>query len=712
MGGRPGQRVVSLNLKPKTRTATATAAARVATEGDWYAGRGEAILTSVKGATRANVALRVRGESSLLESERDIIQPPPRLPFAQSGNVIGFPDLFGEIDPLLSAAAGETVTVAPVLSIANPTLADFIPNANQPALTDLGAFRTVRPQTRNYDLNGSYSTRLAPWLTGTASLRLNRYTSESKRGLPSATFALSPTNPASPFSTDVALAYYGEDPMRTRFERDSGEANVTLDGTFGEWISNFNVRHAESEDETRIERQSTFGSIPLDDTTNPFATDLSATIPTQTDKATAHATTNLADLSFTGPVVKLPAGPLQATVEGRLSGNTLKSDNGFSPEQHFHRSEEAIRGAIDVPITSRENGFASPLGDLSLQGEYTHIHFSDAGGLDNYSAGLVWEPLAALRLNASIEQTERPATVQTLGNPVIVTSNVRVFDPIAGDTVDVTQITGGNPDLRPEKFKIQRASALVRLVPRLNLQLNAEYTYTNQRNYISALPEASAAVMFAFPDRYVRGLSGELITVDLRPVNFDAHREKRLRWGLSMRTRLDGGPSKAGGPSTAGHPQTLLQLTANHTVVFLDEIAIRPGLPNVDLLSGGAIGIAGGRVRHQVDGTASITSGGLGARLGVAWRGKSFLDSRINGTVDTLEFSPVLLVNLRAFTDGARIFGHNSWTRGLRLSLNAINLLNDRQEVRDSAGSTPLQYQPGYRDPIGRTIEFEIRKVF
>jgi len=25
---------------------------------------------------------------------------------------------------------------------------------------------------------------------------------------------------------------------------------------------------------------------------------------------------------------------------------------------------------------------------------------------------------------------------------------------------------------------------------------------------------------------------------------------------------------------------------------------------------------------------------------------------------------------------------------------------------------TPLQYQPGYRDPVGRTIEFELRKVF
>jgi len=48
----------------------------------------------------------------------------------------------------------------------------------------------------------------------------------------------------------------------------------------------------------------------------------------------------------------------------------------------------------------------------------------------------------------------------------------------------------------------------------------------------------------------------------------------------------------------------------------------------------------------------------------------------------------------------------------MRLSLNIVNATNDRQEVRDSTGDTPLRYQAGYRDPLGRTIEIELRKVF
>ncbi|MDQ3482699.1 MAG: TonB-dependent receptor, partial [Pseudomonadota bacterium] len=101
-------------------------------------------------------------------------------------------------------------------------------------------------------------------------------------------------------------------------------------------------------------------------------------------------------------------------------------------------------------------------------------------------------------------------------------------------------------------------------------------------------------------------------------------------------------------------------------MVFTDRILIRPELDPVDLLEGGAIGIASGRVRHQIDGTATITSGGIGARVGAAWRGKSLLESRIGGTTDMLRFSHVTTVNLRAFADMRRLLPESPWAKGLR----------------------------------------------
>jgi iron complex outermembrane recepter protein len=717
-GGTSGQRLVSLTLNRSVRTATATVAPKVATDGDWHSVRAEGILTRIVGSTRANIALRARGDSSLLESERGLLQPDPSRPFAQTGNVIGFPDLTGEIDPLLSALAGHIVTVAPVPASTSPTLAGFAAGADHPAITDLGQFRTLRPNTDNYDFNGTFTTPLTPWLTSTTTFRLNHNTSRSLRGLPNALFVLPATNAFSPFSRDVALAFYGPAALHSRSTSKSGEGNLTLNARFGQWVGNFNARHSESRSNSLSERQAQFGSILLGDTIDPFGADLSPLIPLRVDTTSSESTTNLLNLTLTGPALLLPAGPLTATVEGRLGWNSLRSRSTFSTvfgDTKFDRSEQSIRGAVEVPLTSRENGVLPQIGNLSATAEGVLVHFSDAGDLHRYAVGLAWEPIAALRLRGSIENTESPPSIQLLGNPVLLTPDVRTFDPLTGQTVDVTQITGGVPELRPQDVKIKRLSALLRLLPSYKLQLNAEYTDTNTRNFVSSLPEASAAVMLAFPDRFVRDSSGNLVSVDLRPVNFDSDREKRLRWGLSLNKKIAGGitrPAATPGGSAERTPTTYLQLSANHTVVFSDKIVIRSGLDPVDLLSGGAIGIGGGRLRHQVDGTAALTSGGLGVRVGAAWRGASTLDTRIGGVTDTLHFSPVFLLNLRAFADMRRLLPHSNWARGLRLSLDVLNLTNDRQRVRDSFGNTPLQYQPAYRDPLGRTIEFEIRKVF
>ena len=70
------------------------------------------------------------------------------------------------------------------------------------------------------------------------------------------------------------------------------------------------------------------------------------------------------------------------------------------------------------------------------------------------------------------------------------------------------------------------------------------------------------------------------------------------------------------------------------------------------------------------------------------------------------------MVNLKAFADVHRLLPKADWAKSFRISLNVLNLTNDRQRVRDSAGLTPLQYQRGYRDPLGRTVEIEFRKVF
>jgi outer membrane receptor protein involved in Fe transport len=79
---------------------------------------------------------------------------------------------------------------------------------------------------------------------------------------------------------------------------------------------------------------------------------------------------------------------------------------------------------------------------------------------------------------------------------------------------------------------------------------------------------------------------------------------------------------------------------------------------------------------------------------------------------DSLRFGSLSLLNLRAFTNAERLLGRSPLARGTRLSLTITNLFNAREEVTDRASLTPLAYQPAFRDALGRTIEFEVRRRF
>ena len=50
--------------------------------------------------------------------------------------------------------------------------------------------------------------------------------------------------------------------------------------------------------------------------------------------------------------------------------------------------------------------------------------------------------------------------------------------------------------------------------------------------------------------------------------------------------------------------------------------------------------------------------------------------------------------------------------KGSRLRLSFDNLFDAQRRITDANGVVPLNYQPGYIDPLGRYIELEWRKTF
>ena len=89
--------------------------------------------------------------------------------------------------------------------------------------------------------------------------------------------------------------------------------------------------------------------------------------------------------------------------------------------------------------------------------------------------------------------------------------------------------------------------------------------------------------------------------------------------------------------------------------------------------------------------------------------------SLVTGTAlepDRLQFASFARFDLKLFGGAAQVFGPNPVTRGLRLTVAIDNVLGKRPLVSNLAGVTPLGYQPIYRDPLGRLVSVELRKVF
>src|SRR5579863_1968314 len=230
--------------------------------------------------------------------------------------------------------------------------------------------------------------------------------------------------------------------------------------------------------------------------------------------------------------------------------------------------------------------------------------------------------------------------------------------------------------------------------------------------------------MAAFPDRFMRDVAGQLVGVDGRPVNFSSLNEQALRSSIGFIIPLyhlanpsEGSAQQTGETSTSARPSVdiptpRVEVNFSHSILLDSTAVIRPGLPPIDLLGGGAIDTGGGRPRHTINGAISLTDRGTGVRLTGSWRSPSTLFVGAGGANDQLRFGALATLDLMVFARTQRLFPGYGWAENGRISVSVANIANARERVTDSQGLTPLGYQPAYLDAVGRTIMLELRKVF
>ncbi|HYC66751.1 TonB-dependent receptor plug domain-containing protein [Brevundimonas sp.] len=776
-GYRADQRVVNFVLKSNFRSITTQVEGRVPTAGGRTTTGLDANVLRISGAQRWSMELEYDQSTPLFESERDLNRAAGSTPFDLTGNVSGAlipgaaaPDYWAEIDPALSGLVGETARVAPVPT-AGFTLNDFAAAYGEPRTGDLSAYRTLMSATESASVGGTIKHDLNGTTQITFSGSLEDSNNRSFNGLPGVVLTLPDGNPFSPFADDVFVYRYIDDAGALGRETDTltASAGVLLDGFLGEdwrWTLSGNYDRVETDTVTGRGYNAAPFQMRLDagdPTASPFAP-LTPADFTLTPNDTANSVSEVlsTELVLNGDLWELPAGDVSSTIKFGADTRSLESTSfrsGVTTERSQSRDRFNGQANFSVPIASTRNGVLPLLGDMSLNSNAGYEDLSDFGGLTSLGAGLNWTPIEQVSFLVSYTDEQGAPTIGQLNDPVISTPNVPVFDFATGDTVLVSRVDGGNPNLDAENRFVWKAGITLQPFKDEDLRISSTWTRNTTDNAINSFPTITSELEAALPGRFTRDPAGNLVSIDARPLNF-AHAEREdIRTGFNF-SKAFGTPTEpapdAAGRSGAGGPvvvrsegpgggdrprgergggegpqvvrmggggggrgrgrgmqpgQGRFMLSVYHTYRVRDEILIADGLPILDLLDGAATSSRGGSPRHEIQAQMGVFKSGMGAFLNANWRDGTRIDG---GSGPDLFFSDQTTVNLNVFVDLGAQTGwveRYPWLKGARLQVGVRNLFDTRTEVTSSAGDTPLNYQPDYLDPEGRTIGISLRKI-
>jgi hypothetical protein len=552
------------------------------------------------------------------------------------------------------------------------------------------SFRSLVPSAQRLDLSLTAADQLNSWLSGFVTSRLaigGRRTS------------LGPFAPAG--GSQEALVQAGRTLVAS--------SDLTLNGQVGAWQLGLFANYIHNRSRTATENV-----LPAEPRPVPLVV-----------RSTAASVGG--QLSAFGPLLELPAGPVTLSLNAGASLDRIEGKRlfrGAATRSSTSLTSSTLTAALDIPITSRTGRSLAALGDISASLELSRQHVSDFGSFSNYRISLLWRPTPQLTFNGSAGRSTSAPSVASLDEPAIETPGIPYFDPLRGETVDVTLITGGTRTLLRQTDETRRLAANFNPFRSLGLRLTADYSEFRQLNAISEFPSPSSIIIQTFPERFSRDVNGRLIGVDARPVSLSRRSERQLRTGFLLDLPLGrGGGGVASiaeedenaadrGADMRSRIRPRLQISAAHSWLVAGELVARPGQAPIDLLSREAVGFGGlGQPRHRFDLSIAYAERGLGARLSFQSRGASFIEAN-GSTANALRFEPLTTFNIRAWVRGERLAPRSPLMRGVRLNLSVVNITGVRERVEDRFGITPLSYQAAYRDPVGRRVEIAIRKTF
>ena len=204
------------------------------------------------------------------------------------------------------------------------------------------------------------------------------------------------------------------------------------------------------------------------------------------------------DSKISGEVAKLPAGIMQYA-----AGLQLRKESAVtSPSAALFTGDIAGLGGATPPI-DRERKVNSLFGELNipivknLEGNLAvrRDDYDDVGASTTYKASMRFQPMPEVVFRGSFGTGFRAPTLVDLWQPQTLGSTEQFNDTGPGGTgqtdLQVNSLTGGNPNLKPEKSK--QASIGMVLQPTRSLSVAVDY-FNIKVTDIIALPSAQEVV--------------------------------------------------------------------------------------------------------------------------------------------------------------------------------------------------------------------------
>lgn len=422
-------------------------------------------------------------------------------------------------------------------------------------------------------------------------------------------------------------------------------------------------------------------------------------------------------------LAQLPAGALALTGQTGYQREDLAVEiDDFTGliESDAARDTVSSRFSLDAPLIAP----GPAPGDVTLNGNIEIEDVSDFGLLTTFGYGLTWRATDTIRIIASTTREEGAPALDAVGGPTIITPGVRVFDFAAGADAFVEVTDGANPDLVVDNRRVVKVGVQYGPFEETDIRFNIDYTRSRiedeTRTFFALTEEFEAA----FPDRVVRDATGALVAFDRRPVVVAETRRDEVRTGLNWTKRLQSPPTQASGASgtdgaggarptkrrRSGRPGQI-RLSAYHRWTLRDEVVVADGLAPFDFLDGAAPGRFGGTPAHVVDFSLYRWNNGLGAFLG----GNYQTGTEVAAPDGALSFSDLLVANFRLtyqFNYNDRVLRWAPFLKETRIAVGVSNVFDEKIQVTDAAGATPVTFQEDVIDPLGRVFRFELRRRF